>query len=210
MRIINRTRSNHFVLTTVVVLAALCLALCGGFAFAGDKEGLTVERGGFPTNEAGQTYGNAFDVQSPGAEPDLIEAVATNGREGYVLKADLDKASHADEDADELLASQEERRKVASELLLEKMNDQGEGLDYSIEDAEFALEYGLCAENVPSAQLQDAPSVSADGPRARVRAIEKDVLAEMIYEVDEAMTVYIPVYEADGVTQIGEFPVSQL
>lgn len=208
----SKTRRGMLRACAVVVasLVALCLALCGGLAFAGDEEGPTVERGGFPANEAGQTYGNAFDAQSPEAESDLIEAVAANGREGYVLKVDLDKASHADEDADELLASQEERRKVASELLLEKMNDQGEGPDYSIEDAELALEYGLCAEDVPSAQLQDASSISADGSLARVRAVEKDVLAEMIYEVDEAMTVYIPVYEADGATQIGEFPVSQL
>lgn len=208
----SKTRKGmlHACATVVASLTALCLALCGCSAFAGDEGGRMIERGGFPADEAGQTYGNAFDAQSPETEPDLIEVVATNGREGYVLKADLDKASHADEDADELLTSQEERRKVASELLLEKMNDRGEGLDYSIEDAAFALEYGLCAEDVPSAQLQDAPSISADGSLARVRAIEKDVLAEMIYEVDEAMTVYIPVYEADGATQIGEFPVSQL
>ncbi|MEC4271582.1 hypothetical protein VJ923_00210 [Adlercreutzia sp. R25] len=210
MRIINITRSNHFVLTIVAVLAAFCLTLCGGFAFAGDKEGRMVDRGEFLVNEAGQTYGTAFDAESSEAEPDLIEAVATNGQEGYVLKVDLDKASHADEGVDELLISQEERREMASGLLLEKMNDRDERFDYSIEEAELALAYGLCSESVPSAKMQDALGVSADDSMARVRAIEKDTLVEMIYEVDEAMTVYIPVYEIDGVTRIGEFPVSQL
>jgi len=49
----------------------------------------------FPTNEHGQSYGSALYVNSPADEPDLIRAAATNGREGYVKKVELDEASGA-------------------------------------------------------------------------------------------------------------------
>ena len=47
----------------------------------------------YPENGKGQTYGSAAKANSPQSEPDLIAAVATNGKEGYVLKSDLDRAN---------------------------------------------------------------------------------------------------------------------
>lgn len=41
------------------------------------------------TNESGQTYG----VENPNGSPDLIAVVATNGREGYVHRAELEEAN---------------------------------------------------------------------------------------------------------------------
>ncbi|WP_281884058.1 hypothetical protein [Agromyces rhizosphaerae] len=47
----------------------------------------------YPRNANGQTYGSAADAPAPGAEPDLILVMATNGIEGYVQKAELDDAN---------------------------------------------------------------------------------------------------------------------
>lgn len=41
------------------------------------------------TNESGQTYG----AENPDGTPDLIAVVATNGREGYVHRAELEEAN---------------------------------------------------------------------------------------------------------------------
>jgi hypothetical protein len=42
-----------------------------------------------PTNAKGQTFGAVTDVSSPDDAPDLILAVATNGKTGYVLRSEL-------------------------------------------------------------------------------------------------------------------------
>jgi hypothetical protein len=46
----------------------------------------------YPVNEEGLTYGSLLDSNSPENEPDLILVVATNGKEGYAKKSDLDVA----------------------------------------------------------------------------------------------------------------------
>lgn len=47
---------------------------------------------GFQTNQAGQTYGFPREVNGQAVEPDLIQAVATNGQLGYVDNDELKKA----------------------------------------------------------------------------------------------------------------------
>lgn len=47
----------------------------------------------YPENDSGLSFGSAAEAPSPDQEPDLISAVATNGREGYVLKSELDDAN---------------------------------------------------------------------------------------------------------------------
>lgn len=42
------------------------------------------------TNPSGETYGSAVDAAKPQDEPDLILVVATNGKEGYVRRSDLE------------------------------------------------------------------------------------------------------------------------
>lgn len=53
----------------------------------------------YPINNTGQSYGSAGLDNSPEEEPDLIAATATNGREGYVLKSELDQPATSLEDA---------------------------------------------------------------------------------------------------------------
>lgn len=43
----------------------------------------------YPMNVRGETYGPEIYAENPDQAPDLILAVATNGREGYVRKVDL-------------------------------------------------------------------------------------------------------------------------
>lgn len=49
----------------------------------------------FPVNAKGETYGSAINAMSPDEEPELIAAVATNGKSGYVRKSELDAADPA-------------------------------------------------------------------------------------------------------------------
>ncbi len=50
----------------------------------------------YPTNAAGQSYGRLRDDVAPDDAPDLIQVRATNGRDGYVLRATLDAITGAD------------------------------------------------------------------------------------------------------------------
>jgi hypothetical protein len=47
----------------------------------------------FQKNANGLSYGSAADAPSSSAEPDLIQVQATNGKEGYAYKSDLDEAT---------------------------------------------------------------------------------------------------------------------
>ena len=93
-------------ITTIVGAAVLAGAMSVGAAVAAGPtvlapRGLTAGPGqdvtpmpepSYATNEHGLTYGSAADATSPGGEPDLIAAMTTDGRDGYVRKTDLDDA----------------------------------------------------------------------------------------------------------------------
>jgi len=49
----------------------------------------------YERNADGLTYGSAMEAISPETEPDLILVIATNGREGYVFRTDLNEANGA-------------------------------------------------------------------------------------------------------------------
>lgn len=44
----------------------------------------------FSSNSAGQTFGSALNARSVAEEPDLVLVEATNGKQGYVKKTDLE------------------------------------------------------------------------------------------------------------------------
>ncbi|WP_152682978.1 hypothetical protein [Paenibacillus sp. VT-400] len=44
----------------------------------------------YPKNKNGQTYGSAVYATSPETEPDLILAFGVDGKEGYLLKKDME------------------------------------------------------------------------------------------------------------------------
>ena len=58
-----------------------------------EPHGLTQQKeqlvdGGYPTNNQGETYGNAFGSSLVGHDPDLIAAKGTNGESGYIAMED--------------------------------------------------------------------------------------------------------------------------
>lgn len=53
-------------------------------------QGPSPKPGTWPTNARGQTYGSDAYANAQTGEPDLIAAYATNGKEGYVARTDLD------------------------------------------------------------------------------------------------------------------------
>lgn len=99
------------VLSTIGVSAGTIALLAVGVGLgsavaAGPNEPASVSPA-YQVNDSGQTYG----VIGEGAEPDLIGVYATNGKQGYVLKSELDAASgHPSQfkSPEEALAWQEE------------------------------------------------------------------------------------------------------
>lgn len=91
-------RWSRRTLTIVLALALGLVVILSGVtvAFAlGDqslRQQTAVGQGptNWPANARGQSYGSALFADSPDDEPDLIMATATNGKDGYVLKTDLD------------------------------------------------------------------------------------------------------------------------
>lgn len=86
--------------TTVVAVGLVSGALIGGVATAtivsnntrtqhADGSVDNEPAPNYPRNAKGQTYGSALDARTPAEEPDLIEAIATNGRVGYVYRDEL-------------------------------------------------------------------------------------------------------------------------
>jgi len=97
-------RIRNIVIYSAAAVLAVGLGVTGGAAVAGvptvfTPAGVSVDGPSEPKpeptyalNEQGLTVGTVADAVSPDTEPDLILAVATNGREGYVYKRDLDAA----------------------------------------------------------------------------------------------------------------------
>lgn len=53
-------------------------------------QGPTPKPDTWPTNARGQTYGSSGQANTVTGEPDLIAAIATNGKTGYVLRTDME------------------------------------------------------------------------------------------------------------------------
>lgn len=97
-------RIRSIVIYSTAAVLAIGVGVTGGAAIAGvptifTPAGVFVDGPSVPKpeptyalNEQGLTLGTVADATSPDTEPDLILAVATNGREGYVYKRDLDAA----------------------------------------------------------------------------------------------------------------------
>jgi len=87
-------RRRRGMVVTAVAVGAAVAALLGGVALAGGfssdpaklpKPPLPAESV-YPTNASGQTYGSEKSLVEA---PDLIAAMATNGKRGYCLKSDI-------------------------------------------------------------------------------------------------------------------------
>ena len=70
------------------------------------------ENGGYPVNERGETYGSAMLSDVVGCEPELIDAVGTDGIRGYVRADDLDPHVYTPEDAAAYMAAFNDNREL--------------------------------------------------------------------------------------------------
>lgn len=100
-------RKRTLLAATGVTTLALAVGIVGGAAVAQvptlrSPAGITAEPGvesepipapTYERNAGGLTFGSAADAPSPDQEPQLILAQATNGKEGYVKKSELDEAN---------------------------------------------------------------------------------------------------------------------
>lgn len=155
----------------------------------------------FPRNEAGLTYGSALNL-SDEAAPDLILVETTDGQEGYVYKSDLDDASGATVSTpDEAAAYEAEKAGRARQALTAAVNKMIESGSISAETGagEAALSE-LKEEAGPEQQLAWVCN------RLNLTDAQRSILAA---EMDNAVANAIPVYQADGVTVIGEFSVGE-
>ncbi|WP_304425877.1 hypothetical protein [uncultured Adlercreutzia sp.] len=199
--------------TSILASAIACLAVLGVFATmlnAQSAEGDTpqsLREELYPCNVAGMTYGNVSDAPSGELEPDLIEAVATNGKEGYVKRAELDLATRKYENPLDSEKFQRQCEEKAVELMQQELSARNGRGEISAEVASCIIEGAMEWENEQQ-MLADISTQRSVDPVATQLSLE-DCL-ESYLAVDEAMTIYIPVYEQDGTTEIGRFPVSLL
>ncbi|WP_286142891.1 hypothetical protein [Adlercreutzia caecimuris] len=169
----------------------------------------------FKTNELGMTYGTLDDAPD-GQEPDLILARATNGRSGFISKKEWDEASAADAPAGELRTAQAELESAAAKMLKDEIDEDLQGAEISLEGA---------AGIIDAMHVGDAPEIDYDAiAEEAARHVEPlegeltqqdttltaEIVEDAYLDVVEATTVYIPVYDVDGRTVIGEFPVTQI
>lgn len=77
-------KKKHIIM--VIGITALSVTLFAGIVYA-NQGGPTV----WPKNDKGVTYGSGADAVSPEDEPDLIRVIATNGKEGYAYRTDLEE-----------------------------------------------------------------------------------------------------------------------
>lgn len=83
---------RHVLTIGIIALAATIVA---GYLAIGADAGFAPPPSGtptkWPTNASGVTYGASGEAVSLEDEPDLVLVEATNGKEGYAYKADLDE-----------------------------------------------------------------------------------------------------------------------
>ena len=154
----------------------------------------------YASNDAGMTYGSALEAPTLADEPDLISAIATNGKQGYVLKEDLRKAERAASTPDEAMAMMAERERAQEMAFAEALDENG--AKKSVVTLAADADKGVFAQLKQSGNLNAAMADMAIGYGVSTEAVEKAFDTAMA-----ATSVAIPVYDKDGVTVIGEYVV---
>ncbi|HEY3373726.1 MAG TPA: hypothetical protein VGK02_01505 [Candidatus Aquicultor sp.] len=79
-------KRKHVLVIGIIALMAVLGAASFAIAVNANLGGSTA----WPKNEQGVTYGSGLDAKSLEDEPDLIRVEATNGKEGYAYRTDLE------------------------------------------------------------------------------------------------------------------------
>ncbi len=173
----------------------------------------------FSANANGDTYGSALHAASPELEPDLIAAMATNGREGYVYKKDLEPESLQPKNPTEAGQMQADRDKRAGEAFVRVLGDQL-NRKFEIGTSTAPVVFSIFDRSVRAGAVP--ATMDETTARAMTEALGTDVvaaaggsMASLQRAVRAAMDAAthandrkIPVYQSDGVTVIGEFIVN--
>lgn len=195
------------------VCGAVCLvALLSTGVAMGEGNGARLQE-----NAAAQTFGTIAEAESSGQVLDLVEVQATNGRIGYVYHDELIEAEthgvRTPEDAERAMI---ELEKASNEALADQLSSLlPSGSEVSVADAKAYLDAtvrepiaGVTAARFETQERQavEALADSVDLAPEQVQG----VVGEAFLRAQEQVQVVIPVYEADGVTCIGEFAVGSL
>ncbi len=173
-----------------IVLISACVAL---FISEADAD----NRLEYEMNDSGMTYGSSLYATYPEDEPDLIEAIATNGEVGYVKKVELDEATSPASNPDEAVAMMNERLSIQHDAFYNALATDGCLADRAEIDATF--DRIVDNPNVESSMIEEA---------AQDLGVSVDSIEDAYTKAREATSVSINVYTVDGKNVIGKYVVS--
>lgn len=180
-------------------LVALSLMAAVGLHFVDPAEGTDTIK----TNEAGLSYGPVEGFEQRDQYPDLIAVQATNGSKGYILREDEERAAGVVTTPEEAIAFANARSERLAASFKNAINEQLPP-DEHINLAEASEITTILQSAPPDAAVHKAFSILAEEDAEEWN--ENLVLSAYERALKEDIT-YIPVYEADGVTQIGVYPI---
>lgn len=169
------------------------------------------------TNDNGLVYGTVDQAEEPGAEVDLVAVEATSGRTGYVYFDELQEVENSwiTEDPDATDAHREELEAQSNQALADQLTRLLPDATVTPEQAAKYLDAAVRTsilepfdKGLEAARQQGLDELAAATglPAADIQAVLDDAL----YEAQMQVSRYLPVYESDGKTQIGEFAVGSL
>ncbi|MDE8701946.1 hypothetical protein PZH32_03110 [Adlercreutzia equolifaciens] len=178
------------------------------------EAGVSEETTEYQMNENGLTYGTCVEAGLSAELPDLVLVVATNGKEGYVYRDELEKAEGASASTpEEAVRMTEEQDRLFRESFISTLEEK----DYAISEEEVGAiaeeaRYGSGTnEDIVeyASQLiagEEGGASRASGAKRNAECAEKDV-QQAIRAAIEASGELLMVYDKDGKTVIGEFCV---
>ncbi|QGQ18484.1 hypothetical protein GC089_03465 [Cellulomonas sp. JZ18] len=151
------------------------------------------------------------------AEPDLVRAVATNGREGYVHRSDLEPADLTPANPTEAVALQRAADEVATAAFVDTLAARlGVTIDVPVSDAVTAMQTaadqrragaGTVAGTAAGRRLFTALGLDANVLADRGDDATAEAVDAALDAAERANQRELPVYESDGRTRIGTFVV---
>ena len=173
-----------------IVLISACVAV---FISEADAD----SRLEYEMNDSGMTYGSSLYATYPEDEPDLIEAIATNGEVGYVKKAELDEATSPASNPDEAVAMMNERLSTQQDAFCNALANKGLLIDRVETDAAFTKI--IDNPDIESSMIEQA---------AQDLGTSVDDIKYAYTKAREATSVSIDVYTVDGKNVIGKYVIS--
>lgn len=204
-----KASKNSFPAATIMASAAFAILLLALLLLTGNAVAYG-PNANLPTNESGQTIGTMEDVVETGAEPDLVAAVATNGRYGYVQSSELREAEHkyAASNPEEAVSIMDDREQKAIQILSKHL---GTADDVQTLSGTEESTYAQIWNDIETVGLETALEASLSDPSsdtaAKSLAPNQTTIENIRNDLNDAFAEEINVYDADGTTIIGSFLV---